>query len=228
MFAQPGQKVLCGTLSEAPGSGQAGLQKTMRIGTFPQRLLVGYYLGMSNHCRVSLALMFVVVTVLSMFMLGCKPPKKVEPVTVRIFRDPASPYASELDRRILDFQATHPRLPNGSAVEVGSFSSSDLKGAVNNMEDPVVDIVILNSPADVINFPALQNELAHAVNVCAAVQACPATVPAFVPSKLQGPRADAANQFVQFLATATPPPPAPPEPAPTQSQPAPAPPPAGH
>ncbi len=146
---------------------------------------------------------------------------------VRIFNDPASPYATELDHRILDFQATNPRLPNGVAIEVGSLSRADLRSAVNNMDDPAVDIVILNSPVDAINFPTLQGEMAHAINICAAVQACPANVPAFVPSKLQGEHAEAANKFLQFLATTKPAPAAVnPEPGPAQSQPAP--PPAGH
>ena len=165
------------------------------------------------------------IAAVSAFMPGCKPPKKAEPVTVRIFNDPASPYATELDHRILDFQATHPRLSNGTAIEVGSLSRADLPSAVKNMDEPVVDIVILNSPVDALNFPSLQGEMSHAVNICGAVQACPADVPALVPSKLQGERAEAANKFLDFLVNAKPAP-ASPEPAPAQSQPVP--PPAGH
>jgi hypothetical protein len=144
---------------------------------------------------------------------------------VRIFNDPASPYATELDHRILDFQATNPRLSNGVPIEVGSLSRADLRSAVNNMDDPAVDIVILNSPVDAINFPALVGEMNHAINICAAVQACPQNVPAFVPSKLQGERAEAANKFLQYLATVKPAPVSP-EPPPAQPQPAPAP--SGH
>lgn len=154
-------------------------------------------------------------------MPGCKPRTKVEPVKVRIFRDLSSPYAPALDHRILDFQATNPRLANGAEVEVGSLSVADLRGAVSNMDQPEVEIVILNSQADVAKFPALLGEMAHAINICAAVQACPADVPAFVPSKLQGERAEAANKFLQFLATTTAPPPTSPEPAPAQPQPTP-------
>ncbi len=152
---------------------------------------------------------------------ACKPPKRVEPLEVRIFRDLNSPYAQQIDHRILDFEATNPRLSNGAVIEVGSLNRADLRGAVNNMNDPAVDIVILNSPADVAEFPSLQGELAHAVNICAAVQACPADVPALVPSKLQGPRAEAANKFLQFLASSKPE--APPPAAPPSSPPAPAP-----
>lgn len=134
------------------------------------------------------------------FLPACKTPSKPKPVTVRIFRDLNSPYAQELDRRILDFQGSNPRLSNGAAVQVGSLNISDYRSALTNMDDPTVEIVVLNSPQDALNFPTLQPELGHAVNVCAAVQACPAVVPALVPSKLTGERAEAANKFVQFLA----------------------------
>jgi hypothetical protein len=133
-------------------------------------------------------------------MPGCNSRPRTAPVTVRIFRDLNSPYAQQLDHRILEFQGTNPRLSNGAAIQVGSLTLSDYKGAVSNMDDPSVEIVILNSPEDAANFPALQPELPHAANICAAVQACPANVPALVPSKLTGDRAEAANKFVQFLA----------------------------
>lgn len=134
------------------------------------------------------------------FFSACTKPKP-NAVTVRIFRDPDSSYAQQLDYRILEFQGTNPRLSNGAAVQVGSLNIVDYKSGVGNMSDPQVEIVILNSPEDAVSSPALQAELAHAVNVCGAFQACPANVPALVPANLSGERAEAANKFVQFLAT---------------------------
>jgi len=133
-------------------------------------------------------------------MPGCNSKPRTAPITVRIFRDMNSPYAQELDHRILEFQGTNPRLSNGAAIQVGSLNIADYRSAVSNLDDPSVEIVILNSPEDAASFPALQVELPHAVNVCAAVRACPAVVPALVPSKLTGERAEAANKFVQYLA----------------------------
>jgi hypothetical protein len=154
---------------------------------------------------------------------GCKVRSKAQPVTVRIFRDLSSPYASALDHRILDFAATNPRLSNGVAVQVGSLAIGDLQSALNHLDEEPVDIVILDSPADAANYPALQGEMSHAVNVCGAMEACPADVPALVPSKLQGERAEAANKFVQYLAAKTMPPaaqPAAPQPPPAEAAPA--------
>lgn len=171
----------------------------------------------------------VVLTALFALLPGCKPKTKVQPVSVRVFLDPASPYAPALDHRILDFEATNPRLANGALVLVGNYGIANPQTAINNMDDPAVDIVILNSPAEAANYPAVVGEMGHAVNVCGAMEACPADVPALVPSKLQGDRAEAANRFVQFLASKTPPTPPPaqsaaqpaaPEAAPAQPEPA--------
>jgi hypothetical protein len=151
---------------------------------------------MTKSWRATAAVIVAVVA----WIPACKTRPKPATVTVRIFRDLNSPYAQQLDHRILEFQGTNPRLANGAAVQVGSLNIADYKSAVSNMDDPSVEIVILNTPQDAVNFPALQPELPHAVNVCAAVQACPADVPALVPSRLSGDRAEAANKFVQFLA----------------------------
>jgi len=174
---------------------------------------------MSSRWRLSLTLLATVCVVLP----GCKSRKRIEPVTVRIFSDLSAPFGPELDHRILDFEATNPRLSNGAAVQVGSANIADLPSALRNLDEPAADIVILNSPADVINFPMIAEDMAHAVDVCAAVHTCPAEVPALVPSKLQGVRGEAANKFVQFLASAPPQPASTPRPdsgAPPQSQPA--------
>jgi hypothetical protein len=154
-----------------------------------------------------------VLAALCAFLPGCKARPRVQPVSVRIYHDFSSPYGPALDHRILDFQATNPRLSNGAAVEVGNLGMTDLQTALNHLDDPAVDIVILDSPNQALDYPALQPEMSHAVNVCAAMEACPAEVPAVVPSRLQGDRAEAANKFVQFLASRS-------MPAPSTAQPA--------
>lgn len=187
-----------------------------RVG-IPRQDGVGYYRAMKPRYS-SLAL----IPIFGLLLLpGCKHRNKVQPVSVRIYHDPTSPYGPALDHRILDFEATNPRLPNGAAVQVGSLAMSGLQTALNHMDDPAVDIVILDSPMQALDYPALEPEMSHAVNVCAAVEACPAEVPAVVPSKVQGERAEAANKFVQFLLAQKMPPtaaqPAPPETAPGQT-----------
>jgi len=169
----------------------------------PRLDLVGYYRPMTFRWS-SLA----VIAALCTLLPGCKSRPKAQPVQVRIYHDLSSPYGPALDHRILDFEATNPRLSNGSVVEVGNLGLTSLQSALNHLDDPAVDIVILDSPNQALEFPVLQPEMSHAVNVCAALEACPAEIPALVPSKVQGDRAEAANKFVQYLASRTMPPPA--------------------
>jgi hypothetical protein len=67
-------------------------------------------------------------------------------------------------------------------------------------KDLRVEAVILNDAADAADNPAIVANLSHAVDICAAVKACPTNVPAFVPSSATGDSAAAAHQFVQSLA----------------------------
>jgi hypothetical protein len=165
-----------------------------------------------------------VIAALCTLLPGCKSHQKPQPVQVRIYHDLSSPYGPAMDHRILDFQGTNPRLSNGAAVEVGNLGLTNLQSALNHLDDPSVDIVILDSPNQALEFPVLQPEMSHAVNVCAALEACPAEIPALVLSKVQGDRAEAANKFVQYLASRTMPAPAAqpatPESAPAQTPPA--------
>src|SRR5579884_946518 len=101
----------------------------MRNRCIPRRDVVGYYRFMALRWS-SLA----VLAALCLLLPGCKPRNRVQPVTVRIYRDLSSPYASALDHRILDFQATNPRLPSGAPVQVGSLAMSDLQTALNHMD----------------------------------------------------------------------------------------------
>jgi len=121
---------------------------------------------------------------------------------VHLFRDLYSPYAHELDHRILEFQTTNPRVTSGAPIVVKTYDDLDYKTALKSRfdKDVKVEVVILNSPTDAADNALLAANLAHAVDVCAAVKACPANVPAFVPSSATGENAEAAQVFVQALA----------------------------
>jgi hypothetical protein len=134
--------------------------------------------------------------------VGCNKPQPKEPVVVHLFRDLYSPYAHEIDHRILEFQSTNPRLPSGAPIVVKTYDDMDYKAALKSRfdKDIRVEAVILNDAADAADNPAVLANLSHAVDICAAVKACPTNVPAFVPSSATGDSAVAAQQFVQSLA----------------------------
>jgi hypothetical protein len=147
---------------------------------------------------------FLAVLALLLFLPGCKKPVPQQPVVVHLFRDLYSPYAHELDHRILEFEVTNPRVASGAPIVVKTYSEMDYKTALKSRfdKDIKVEVVILDSPTDAADNAALAANLSHAVDVCAAVKACPADVPAFVASSATGENAEAAQVFVQALAKA--------------------------
>jgi hypothetical protein len=133
--------------------------------------------------------------------LGCHPQPKPQPVVIHVFRDLHSPYAFELDHRILEFQATNPRLPSGAPIVIKTFDDMDYTDALKGHfdRDLRVEVVILNTATDAAQNPAVAANLAHAVDICAAAKACPTNVPAFVPSSATGASAEGAQIFLKAL-----------------------------
>jgi hypothetical protein len=153
---------------------------------------------MFRPAKSSLAV-FIVLAMVS--FTGCHPKQRQKPVAVRIFRDLNSPYARELDHRILEFQQTNPHVSSGAPITLETYQAGQyatfLQQHLN--QDITTEVVILNSAQDASANPAVQAELGHAVNICAAVRACPAEVPAFIPSSVAGASAEAGQQLLSFL-----------------------------
>jgi hypothetical protein len=152
---------------------------------------------MSRASRSALAACLLVLIAL---LGGCKPKPKSATVVVRVLRDLRSIYGSELDRRILEFQGSNPRLPAGQPIvissETGDYKDM-LQKQTSNREG--IDLVILDGPEDAQLSPALQIALPQAANICAGVKACPANVPAIIPPQVTGAHRQAAQMFVDFL-----------------------------
>ena len=131
---------------------------------------------------------------------GCKPKPKSATIVVRLLRDLRSVYGSELDRRILEFQGSNPRLPSGQPVVISS-TTGDYKDMLEKQTSTSegIDLIILDAPEDAKASSALEIQLPQATNICAGVKACPADVPAIIPSQLTGAHRQAAQMFVDFL-----------------------------
>src|ERR1039458_5744169 len=109
---------------------------------------------------------------------GCKPKTKNTPAVVRVARNLSSPYGSEMDRRIVEFQISNPRLPSGK---------------------PIVIETVTSDYHDLLQNHLGKADVAHAVNICSAVKACPAEVPALIPSSGSPDRKEAAQKFLDAL-----------------------------
>lgn len=133
-------------------------------------------------------------------LFGCKSRPKSSTVVVHLLRDLRSPYGSEVDRRILDFQGSNPRLASGAPIMIVS-ETGDYKDMLSrqtaNTEN--IDLILLNSSDDVQGSVALQAALGQATNVCAGLKACPTAIPAIVPQQISGNEREAAQKFVDFL-----------------------------
>ncbi len=142
------------------------------------------------------------VTVASLLSVSaCHPTPKPKPVVVHVFRDLHSPFAYQLDHRILEFQASNPRLPSGAPIVIKTYDDMDYDTALKSHfdRDLRVDVVILNAATDAAQNPGIAANLAHAVDICAAAKTCPTNVPAFVPSSATGAPAEAGQIFLKAL-----------------------------
>jgi len=148
---------------------------------------------------ILLALLFTVVP-------GCKPRKKNLPVYVRVLSNLSSPYGHQLDHRLLDFQTSNPRTASGRPIVVQIVEIGDYKDMLQKHigVDTTVELIILDAPQDAAMNSGVQADMAHAVDICAALKACPQNVPAIIPSGTEGERLQAAQKFQDFLVKNTP------------------------
>ena len=163
-----------------------------------------YDVGMPQRFRVALAIFFLPVV---FSFGGCKYFKpKPKPIVVNVLNNLSSPYGHELDHRIIDFQTSNPRTSSGRPIVVRTVEIGDYKDMLQNHigRDINVQLVILDAPEDAAMNPHLQADMARAVNVCAALKACPANVPALIPSGTEGDELEAAQQFEQALEKSAP------------------------
>ena len=134
-------------------------------------------------------------------LIACKPKPKTTPEVVRVLRNLNSPYGSEMDRRIVEFQITNPRLQSGKPIVIETVEMRDYPDLLKNHfgKDINADVIILDAPTDADLNPSVKADMPHAVNICSAVKACPAEVPALVPSSDSAESKEAAQMFVDAL-----------------------------
>ncbi|HME31780.1 MAG TPA: hypothetical protein VKG65_03405 [Terriglobales bacterium] len=150
--------------------------------------------------RLGIALAILLIPAL--FLLnGCKMKPRPKPVIVSVLTNLSSPYGHELDHRIIEFQTSNPRTSSGRPIVIRPVEIGDYKDMLTQHvgKDITVQMVILDAPEDADLNPHIQADMAHAVDVCAALRACPAKVPALIPSGTQGDELEAAQIFEQAL-----------------------------
>lgn len=156
-----------------------------------------YYVHMAQRLRFAQAVLLILPFTL---LGGCKPKTKNTPVVVHVLRDLRSVYGVELDRRLLEFQGSNPRLSDGQLIVIQS-ATGDYKDMLQKQTSSSenIDFIILDSPDDASSNPALQIAMTHAINICAGLKACPANVPSIIPPQIKGNQQEAALAFQNAL-----------------------------
>lgn len=154
---------------------------------------------MAQKFRCALAILL--ISAVSIFS-GCKLFKpRPKPISVSVLCNLKSPYGNELDHRILDFQTSNPHTSSGRPIVIRPVEIGDYKDMLEKHigRDINVQMVILDAPEDAGLNPGIQGDMGHAVNICAALKACPAVVPVVIPSGVEGDELDAAQKFQEAL-----------------------------
>lgn len=159
---------------------------------------------MTPKFRVALAILLISAP----FILGgCNRMKpKPKPVVISVLSNLSSPYGHELDHRIIEFQTSHPRTSSGRPIVIRPVEIGDYKDMLSRHigHDIIVQMIILDAPEDADLNPKVQADMGRAVNVCAALKACPAVVPALIPAATSGEELEAAEKFEAALEVGAP------------------------
>ena len=102
---------------------------------------------------------------------------------------------------MIDFQTSNPRTASGRPIVVQTVDIGDYKDMLQKRlgNDTTVEFIILDSPDDAAMSPFVSAQMSHAVNICAAVRACPAVVPALIPSGTEGDLLEGAQKLQEAL-----------------------------
>ncbi len=129
----------------------------------------------------------------AMLLGGCT--GRNDAVVVHVFRDASSPSAAVLSRRIAHFRSLNVRTPSRKLIVLNE-TDSDYLGTLGKLgNESTTELVILNSERDVETNPRLQEELAHAIDLCTDGQRCLA----FIPSWVSGEQRTAAQMVLNSL-----------------------------
>ncbi len=129
----------------------------------------------------------------AMLLGGCT--GRNDAVVVHVFRDASSPSAAVLSRRIAYFRSLHVRTPSRRLIVINELSS-DYRGRLGDLGSASMpELVIVNSERDGEKNARLQEELAHAIDLCSDGQRCLA----FVPSWVSGEQRAAAQMVLTSL-----------------------------
>jgi len=136
-----------------------------------------------------------IVPLFCVLTVGCRAKQLA---VVHVYRNGISPVARALDQRFLEFNDDKHRLSSGERIVSATYESEDYKQMLRDRvgNELRLDLIVLDSPGDAAIDPFIEQESRRAVDLCDAARACPAVVPAFIPSFVTDAEALEASQVV--------------------------------
>jgi len=130
----------------------------------------------------------------ALFFCACNRSKQESPIVVHVLRDANGSSATRINHALLVFNGTR-FTRTGHPITIATLERRDYPDTVKVFADQCCDLIVLDSPGDVLLDPKLRPELAQARNLCSGRQ----VYPAFVPSWIIGEQREAAQMFLDFL-----------------------------
>ncbi len=119
-------------------------------------------------------------------------------VVVHVFRDPAAAAAPQFTRAIEHFQAQNVRARSGKPIVIAPYDVKDYAARLPDVGDRLnPELIVLNSRNDAEKNPALQRELARAIELGGEGRRCLVLIPSWV----AGEELAATRMFMDFLVT---------------------------
>jgi hypothetical protein len=115
------------------------------------------------------------------------------PIIVHVLRDPSASFAKSLRQTDFQFGLTKPRLKSGKWVMVATNEGNSYPTLVRRLADTQQDLLILNSPSDLPDTPAVRGHVGKPQFVCGGT-------PAYIPDWISGESREAAEMYLKYLA----------------------------
>jgi hypothetical protein len=124
---------------------------------------------------------------------SCRHRDSSTPVVVHVLRDTSASFVKSLREADLQFTAI-PRYLGDRQIVIATNEGNSFPLLLGRFPERTPDLLILESEADLSPNPSVKSQLGKPVQVCG-------QFPAFVPTPISGDQRDAAEMYLQFLAS---------------------------
>jgi hypothetical protein len=148
----------------------------------------------ADTIHVSMLTRVFILLVVVILSTSCKHSEPSAPLVIHVLRDPSSSFAGKLRAADLQFALTKPHLKSGKAIMVATNEGDSFPKLLRRFAEFTPDLLIFDSQAEMPDDPNIRNQVGKAEPVCG-------QHPAFIPTSVSGEQREAAQMYLQFLAS---------------------------